>query len=161
VTKIYEAIVHGTPSEPEGYIDAPMMEHPTIKGKMMVHAKLGKPAQTSYKVITSYGLFSHMQYTLHTGRTHQIRVHTNHIGCPIVCDEVYGNGQPIYISAIKRNYKLAKLEEEERPMLQRLALHAATLQLYDAAGNLISATASLPKDMQAFLNQCAKWLKPL
>lgn len=161
VVKIYEAIVHGTPSEEHGYIDAPMMEHPTIKGKMIVHAKLGKPAQTTYDVVTSYGLFSHVRYTLHTGRTHQIRVHSNHIGCPIVCDNVYGNGEPVYISSLKRTYKLAKLDEEERPMLQRLALHAAALSFTDEHGNTIRAEASLPKDMQAFLNQCKKWLKPL
>lgn len=161
VVKIYEAIVHGTPPDSSGFIDAPMMEHPTIKGKMMVHAKLGKPAQTSYTLLTSYGMFSHMRYTLHTGRTHQIRVHTNHVGCPIACDELYGNGEPIYISALKRNYKLAKLEESEKPMLQRLALHAAELKFNDAQGRTIDVRAELPKDMHAFLKQCAKWLKPL
>lgn len=159
VEKVYHAWVHGTLPEQHATITDPIMEHPAKNGKMMVHQKQGKEAITDYEVLEGFGKFSYVACTLHTGRTHQIRVHLSNIGNPIVCDPLYGLTNPVYLSSLKRNYHLSKQEIEERPLLNRLALHAFKLGFKKEDGTLIQVEAPLPKDMQAMLNQCRKWLK--
>lgn len=156
--KIYVGFVLGVLAERTGIIDQPIGEHPGKKGVMAV-LKKGKPSSTEYEVLQDFKLFSWMQFRIHTGRTHQIRVHMKHLGHPIACDELYGDGKPIFISALKKNYNLSKIEDEERPMLSRLALHAAKLSFTDIQGQLHHIEAPLPKDMKALLNQLAKWKK--
>ena len=155
VEKYYQAIVHGTPAVASGTIDAPISEHPLHKGLMVVHRN-GKPSITDYEVIEAHKAFSLLQFQLHTGRTHQIRVHSNNMGHPIACDELYGDGKPILLSAIKRNYKLSKHDDEERPMLNRLALHSYRLKFTDVDEKVIDLVAALPKDMRALLQQLKK-----
>jgi 23S rRNA pseudouridine955/2504/2580 synthase/23S rRNA pseudouridine1911/1915/1917 synthase len=155
VQKFYQAIVHGAPASKTGTIDAPISEHPLHKGMMVVHRN-GKPSVTDYEVMEEHRSYSLLQFQLHTGRTHQIRVHANNIGHPIACDELYGDGKPVLLSSIKRNYKLGKHDEEERPMLSRLALHSYRLQFKDAHEKDIDLTAELPKDMRALLQQLRK-----
>ena len=159
VSKNYIGIVHGSMSEESGLIEDPIMEHPVIKGKMIIHQKQGKPSVTRYEVLESFGLYSFVKFDILTGRTHQIRVHMQNYGHPIVCDAVYGKEDPVFISQLKKKFKLSKEEEEERPILQRLALHAFRLHFTDARGGTIDVEAPLPKDMKAMLNQCRKWLK--
>lgn len=159
VDKQYSGIVYGVPEQESGLIEAPIMEHPVIKGKMIIHQKQGKPSQTRYRVVETFGLFSFVQFEILTGRTHQIRIHMANMGHPIVCDPLYGNEAPVFLSQLKKNFKLSKTEEEERPILHRLALHAARLNFQTAANTMIDIEAPLPKDMNAFLNQCRKWLK--
>lgn len=156
--KFYSGIVYGTLSIPEGRIEDPIMEHPVIKGKMMIHHKQGKPSVTDYKTLESFGLFSFMRFDIHSGRTHQIRIHMQNAGHPIVCDALYGKPDPVFISTLKHRYKLGK-DEEEKPMLSRMALHASQIIFTDAQGKLIDVSAPLPKDMDALLKQCRKWLK--
>ena len=155
VEKYYQAIVHGSPANKKGTIDAPISEHPLHKGIMTVHRN-GKLSVTGYEVIEEHSSFSLIQFQLHTGRTHQIRVHSKHIGHPVACDELYGNSKPILLSSIKRNYKLSKHDEEERPMLSRLALHSYRLKFKDAEGKEVNLVAELPKDMRALLQQLKK-----
>lgn len=159
VNKIYHAWVHGTMPSEEGMITDPIMEHPAKNGKMMVHQKQGKEAITEYKVLEQFGKFSYVSLTLHTGRTHQIRLHLSNLGNPIIGDALYGLTNPIYVSSLKKNYHLSKLDEEERPLLHRLALHAFSLSFIKENGEGVFAEAPLPKDMQAMLKQCRKWLK--
>ena len=139
-------------------INEPISEHPVKKGLMTVHRK-GKESITEYEVIESFRLFSWMQFRILTGRTHQIRVHMKHLGHPIVCDELYGDGKPVYISQLKHHYKLSKEELEERPLLSRLALHASQLTFKGLNGEEISLEAPLPKDLRALLNQLSKHKK--
>ena len=77
------------------------------------------------------------------------------IGHAIVCDELYGDGKPIFLSSLKKKFKLWKDEEEERPILSRLALHSYRLKfkLNDKEFNL---EAPLPKDLRACLQQLKK-----
>src|SRR5882757_6618280 len=147
VEKIYVGIVQGALPENEGSIDAGLMEHPAKPGVMVVNKK-GKASLTDFKVLEELGLYSLVQFRIHTGRTHQIRVHMQHLGHPIVCDEVYGESQPIFISSLKRNFKLSRSEEEERPILSRLGLHSSRLHFKDAHGNDQHFEAPLPKDMK-------------
>lgn len=102
-------------------------------------------------------MVSLVQFRLHTGRTHQIRVHMQALGHSIVCDDLYGDPKPIFLSSFKRNYKLSHNEEEERPILSRLGLHSALLRFTDSAGATHTFEAPLPKDMRALLQQLRKW----
>lgn len=156
VEKIYVGIVQGTLPEKEGSIDAGLMEHPAKPGVMVVNKK-GKASLTDYQVLEELGLYSLVQFRLHTGRTHQIRVHMQHLGHPIVCDEVYGEGRPILISSFKRHFKLSRDEEHERPILARLGLHSQLLHFKDEKGEFHTLEAPLPKDMRALLQQLKKW----
>lgn len=158
VHKYYAGLVTGIVIPPEGRIENMIAEHPGIPGKMIV-AKKGKLAVTDYKVVEQWPLYALMQFQIHTGRTHQIRVHTAYIGNPIVCDELYGDGRPFFVSLIKRRYNQSDKEEQERPLLSRLALHAYKLEFERADGQLVSAEAPLPKDIAATVNQLNKWTK--
>jgi 23S rRNA pseudouridine1911/1915/1917 synthase len=155
VEKYYLGLVSGVIAEKKATIDAPMAEHPGKRGLMVVHKK-GKEAVTDYEVLEEFGKYSLVQFQIHTGRTHQIRVHVQNIGHPIVCDELYGDGKPVLLSSFKYRYKLSKKEDEERPILSRLGLHAQRLKLTDADGTLHNLEAEMPKDMRALLQQLRK-----
>ncbi len=158
VGKFYAGIVMGRVIPEEGRIEAPIAEHPTQKGKM-VTARKGKASVTDYKVVEQWALHSLVQFQIHTGRTHQIRVHMQSIGHPIVCDELYGDGKPFLLSTIKKKFKLSEKEETERPLMSRLGLHAYRLMLHKPDGTLVDVEAPLPKDMAACVNQLNKWSK--
>lgn len=88
--KYYECIVEGKPDPAEGIIDAPIMREAEGSIKRIVHPE-GKRAVTEYRVISSNEKGSTCRIRLHTGRTHQIRVHMAHIGHPLLGDFLYGN----------------------------------------------------------------------
>ena len=89
-TRRYEAVVYGTFREPSGEIEAPIGRHPVKRKQMAVTDRGGKPARTLWRVLGEGGGFSHVELTLYTGRTHQIRVHMAHLGHPVAGDPVYG-----------------------------------------------------------------------
>jgi len=155
VEKTYLGMVHGTPPLSEATIDKPIAPHFTVKGKMMVYRK-GKNSITHYSVVEAFGIYSLVEFRIETGRTHQIRVHMQDMGHPIVCDALYGTDEPILLSKIKRNYKLSKHDESERPLLNRLALHSWKLDFINQAGQSLRLEAEMPKDMVAVLQQLRK-----
>ncbi|MBX2935063.1 MAG: RluA family pseudouridine synthase [Ferruginibacter sp.] len=155
IEKYYQGLVLGIPSVKKGIIDAPIAEHSLQKGVYIVQ-KRGKPSVTGYEVIQEHKYFSLLQFQLHTGRTHQIRVHCKNMGHPLACDEIYGDGKPVLLSSIKKKFKLSKKEDEERPMLNRLALHSFQLKFTDINGKVIDLQAELPKDIRALLQQLQK-----
>lgn len=85
----YEAIVVGSPRLDEGTVDKPIARHKTDRKKMAI-VEGGREAITHYRVLKRYRGYTHMAFTLETGRTHQIRVHMASIGHPIIGDPVYG-----------------------------------------------------------------------
>jgi 23S rRNA pseudouridine1911/1915/1917 synthase len=155
IGKTYLGLVVGSPVNKEGIIDSAIMEHPTKKGMMVINKK-GKESITEYELLEDFGIYSWIQFRIHTGRTHQIRVHMKDLGHPIVCDEMYGDGQPILLSSIKHNFKLSKKEEEERPILNRLALHSHKLSFTGPDKKNYEFEAPVPKDLKATLQQLAK-----
>jgi len=155
VEKYYQAIINGSLQEKKGIIDEPIAEHPVHKGMMAVNKK-GKPSVTEYEVLEEYGIYSLVQFKIQTGRTHQIRVHMKYIGHPIACDEMYGDAKPILLSSFKKKYKLSKHDEEERPLMNRLALHSYQLKFKDQDKKEFDLKADLPKDMRALLQQLKK-----
>ena len=154
--KTYKGLVLGAPAHSSGTIDEPIAEHPVKKGLMTVHRK-GKECITEYNVEETFRLYSLLQFNILTGRTHQIRVHMKFVGHPIVCDSLYGDGKPLLISQIKSRYNLSKSEEEERPILNRLALHAWKLSFTGVGGEKFHLEAPLPKDLRASIQQLEKW----
>jgi 23S rRNA pseudouridine1911/1915/1917 synthase len=158
VGKYYYGIVNGRVIPEEGRIEKPIAEHPTVKGKMAI-VKKGKPSITDYKVVEQWPLYSLVYFQIHTGRTHQIRVHIQSIGHSIVADELYGDGKPFFLSGIKKKFRLSDHDEAERPLLSRLALHSAKLEFVTPSGKELSIEAPLPKDMAATVKQLNKWAK--
>lgn len=155
IEKYYLGIVHGSPANASGTIDAPIAEHGVQKGLMTVHRN-GKPSSTGYEVLESNRHYSLVSFQLHTGRTHQIRVHAKNIGHPLACDELYGDGKPVLLSSIKKKFKLSRHDEEERPMISRLALHSYKLIFTDATGKRMELTAEMPKEFRALMMQLKK-----
>ncbi len=154
VEKSYLGLVYGVIEPLTGSIDAAIMEHLAKNGKMITHIK-GKPSLTDYEVLEFFRLFSWVKFRIYSGRTHQIRVHMQHIGHSIVCDELYGNGEPVFVSSLKPSYHLSKKEESEKPILKRLALHSSVLK-FELNGELFYLEAELPKDLKAVLQQLRK-----
>ena len=159
VEKKYWAIVHGRPPSLEGTINKPIAQHPYTTGKMAISPK-GKKAVTHYRAIEVFRHFSLLECQIETGRTHQIRVHLESLGCPIAGDGLYGKSKTLLLSTIKqKGFKLRK-GESERALLSRQALHAVQLKLtHPFTEQAISFEAPLPKDMNATLNQLRKWNK--
>ena len=150
IDKRYIALVQGTPPE-DGQIDLPIMKHDR-KHYMVVSAS-GKSAETRYKVIERLGPFSLVELQLITGRTHQIRVHLSAIGYPLLVDPLYGNQEHFFLSSIKKNYRGDR--NEERPILSRTPLHAASLS-FDLFGKSYNIQSAPPKDMRATITQMQK-----
>ncbi|MGB8464199.1 MAG: RluA family pseudouridine synthase [Terrimicrobiaceae bacterium] len=91
VGKRYLALVSGTPRQPSGVVDAPIARHPVHRKKMTVSAVgRGRDAVTAYRVLASAAGVSLIECRPRTGRTHQIRVHLKHLGCPVLGDPLYG-----------------------------------------------------------------------
>jgi 23S rRNA pseudouridine1911/1915/1917 synthase len=155
IEKIYFGIIRGSMPDKSGSINEAIAEHPVLKGVMTV-SKKGKPSLTDYKVMEDYGIYSLVEFNIHSGRTHQIRVHTKFAGHPIACDPVYGDGKPVLLSSFKKKYKLSLHDEEERPLLNRLALHSHQLHFKDAHGKMHVLEVPVPKDMKALLQQLKK-----
>lgn len=155
VEKYYVAVVTGCPAEDEGLIDAPLAEHPAQKGVMQVHRN-GKPSQTGYRILEKNNHFSLVEFRLFTGRMHQIRVHARHAGFPVAVDELYGDGNPVFLSKYKRNYKLSRAEETERPIINRLALHASRVVFTNRRGKSVTVTSQTPKPFLALMKQLKK-----
>ncbi len=90
-TRRYEAVVFGKMRQEDGTVDAPIGRHHTDRKKMTVTHRNSKNAVTHWRVLSTTGRVTHLELTLETGRTHQIRVHMAHIGHPVIGDPVYGN----------------------------------------------------------------------
>jgi 23S rRNA pseudouridine1911/1915/1917 synthase len=130
----YHGIVYGAPKEDSGTVNAPIGRHPTERQKQAIvpEESGGRPAITHWNVQERLGYFTSLEYELETGRTHQIRVHTTHMGYPIVGDPLYGSGKNL----VKVN-------------LTGQALHAWRLRLiHPATEELIETIAPIPKAME-------------
>ena len=136
IKREYEAIVYGHPA-PFGIVDAPIGRHPTHRTKMAVRP-LGRASETHFWCLAHYGGLAHMRFSLVTGRTHQIRVHMEHLGHPLVGDPVYRQ---------RRGPRL-----EGVPEFGRQALHARHLELaHPVSGDIVEVNADAPDDFQALL----------
>jgi len=90
VEKIYLALVAGKLRKPAGVIEERIGRHPVHRQRMSVTTKRGRTAKTEYRVVRSNEEASLIECRLHSGRTHQVRVHLHHLGHPVLGDKVYG-----------------------------------------------------------------------
>lgn len=90
VDKIYLALVAGRMRKSGGLIEEKIGRHPVDRQRMSVASKRGRAAKTEYRVISSCDEMSLVECKLHSGRTHQIRVHLHHVGHPVLGDKIYG-----------------------------------------------------------------------
>lgn len=158
VKKMYMGLAMGAVMQEEGTIEMPIEQHPAIPGRMRI-GKNGKPSVTHFKVIERLRGYTWMEFDLETGRTHQIRVHMKHLEHPLVCDPLYGSSDPVLLSSFKKKFKLSKDAASEKPLLDRLALHASSIQLKGLDGQVIKLEAPLSKDLQVALIQLRKFAK--
>ncbi len=118
IRRVYEALVHGLPSPPVGEIDRPIGRHPADRRRMAVVAG-GKPALTRYRVTAAAGvLAARLELELKTGRTHQIRVHLQSLGHPVLGDPLYRPRRDRLPAAVRAWLR----------RLDRLMLHARLLE---------------------------------
>lgn len=124
ITRKYRAIVHNVIKMDKGTIDAPIGRNVHDRKKMAINHKNGKEAVTEYLVLQRFKKFTYIECTLHTGRTHQIRVHMASIHHPLLGDDIYG---------------------EKNPKLQGQTLHAAVLGfIHPTTNEYIEFSAPLP-----------------
>lgn len=140
VAKAYQAIVCGDVAHPTGDIRAAIARHPSHRKRMAVTDGRGRDAWTSYRVVCRLNGATLVEALLHTGRTHQIRVHFQHVGHPLVGDTTYGNRQ---------NKRIAELTGYAAP---RVMLHAEKLALtHPSRHEPMKFHAPLPDDFQTAL----------
>ncbi|HVV71756.1 MAG TPA: pseudouridine synthase [Verrucomicrobiae bacterium] len=144
--KKYAALVEGTPLEEHFEVDAKLAPHPVRVGLIRVDPKKGKRSRTVFHLREKFSGWSLLDAEPLTGRTHQIRAHLRHVRLPLVGDALYG-GKKLLLSRLKKNYRL-KPNQAERPLLDRVALHAMELALpHPVSGELVRMNAPWPKDL--------------
>lgn len=104
--KIYWAVVEGAPVDDEGLIDAPLVKRNDRTGWRMVVAEDGKSAQTGWRVRGRDDGMAWIEFRPATGRTHQVRVHAAHLGCPILGDGQYGGDGDAPLHLLARSLTL-------------------------------------------------------
>ncbi len=142
VKKTYQTIVHGVIQDDEGRIDSPIGKDPSGRSKIMMAVREdGVRSLTTYRVVNRFSAHTHVEVRLHTGRTHQIRVHMKSIGHPVCGDPLYGVGtEPGRTEGI--------------PAPPRLCLHALRVQLtHPVSGEEVTIGTNLPADLLDFLGQ--------
>ncbi len=158
VLKEYWALVQGIVPESSGSWNDPLAPNPRCPGTM-VATPYGKPSRTDYDVVEKFAKarLSWLCVKPQTGRTHQIRVHARCAGHPVVGDVLYGSGEPVFLSRLKKGYKLSR-DGEEKPLLGRLALHAGSIEItHPETGSRQTFTAPLAKDLRITLNYLRKF----
>ena len=154
IERRYWALVWGNIAEDEGTINAPIGRDPNDRLRFRVCADetLGKHAVTHYRVLERFGYVTLVECRLETGRTHQIRVHMNHIGHPLFNDARYG-GDRILKGTLYSKYK--QFIDNCFALCPRQALHAKTLGfIHPRTKKEISLDSEIPSDMSALLE---KW----
>lgn len=152
IERFYLAICYGAPIAAERTIDTNIGRHPKDRKKMAVVEEGGKHAITTYEPVEYYGHVSALlRFKLHTGRTHQIRVHAQHLGYPLLGDPMY-LGRPRGLGATELHEEAAKLTHQ--------MLHAEVLGfVHPSTGEFMKFESSPPEDMQSMINALRKEYK--
>jgi RluA family pseudouridine synthase len=155
VSKTYRALVRGVPTWDETVCDLPLMPDGDRLHRTVVTVHHGKPSRTAFAVIARYKDYALVEARPETGRTHQVRVHLASLGHPCLCDRLYGDGDPLLLSKLKRRWKGDPFDE--RPLLARAALHALSAEFpHPLGGEVMKLEAPMPKDMKATIAQLEK-----
>jgi len=157
VAKTYLALVHGNLAKDQITVNLPIARDLVRRTRMTTRRADGRSAVSHIKVLerlaTPYGAFTLVEVRIETGRTHQIRVHMQSLGHPVVGDTLYG--APRRITPAARDGRLERPTEEqfgEGLGLERNFLHAAHLEFtHPQTGKAVAVDAGLPAELEAFL----------
>ncbi len=158
VAKTYEALVHGVPLQERFAIDAWLGPDRRRPGKVVAAASELPGFRAAHTDVLRQSTFSrHALLALHptTGRSHQLRVHLQSVGHPIVGDRDYG-GEPLLLSGLKTGYKL-RAGVAERPLADRMFLHAARVAFADLDGAQVVVETALPADLATALQKLERF----
>ena len=157
VQKTYIALVGGVPHQDAFAIDAwlgPDRRRPGMVVAADREKKGYREAHTDVEVRRRFRRHALVALSPKTGRGHQLRVHLQSIGHPIVCDEDYA-GERLLLSRLKPDYK-KRTGVEERPLLRRMFLHAERVKFLDVDGAELEVEAPLPEDLAVALRHVEK-----
>ncbi|MBM3313743.1 RluA family pseudouridine synthase, partial [candidate division WOR-3 bacterium] len=148
VVREYACFAWGEFEADEGTVDAPIGRHAIDRTRMAVTPFAARTAVTNYEVFRRYGVCTYLRVRLKTGRTHQIRVHMQHIGHPVVGDPEYGGRS----SAVVTRREHMPWYKEMLGIMRRQALHAARLGFnHPLTQKYMEFSSPLPKDMERLL----------
>ncbi len=152
VTKIYHAIVRGSPQKDEGVVSRPIGRHAADRKRMSVAATKSRTAVTRWRVVERLGDIALLEIRPETGRTHQIRVHLAAAGMPILGDPVYGR--------MRRGAKHIPPQVKKcADLLNRQALHASMLGLvHPVTGQYLEWTSPIPQDMETVIARAKEYM---
>ncbi|HUJ30936.1 MAG TPA: RluA family pseudouridine synthase [Candidatus Acidoferrum sp.] len=145
VEKTYVALLHGKVKGESGRIEMPIARDLRRRSRMTARRREGRDARTDWRIRLRLGAFSFVEADLHTGRTHQIRVHFSALGCPVVGDTLYGAPRQ------------ERAGNELLPPLARNFLHAARLAFeHPRTGKRMQFRAPLPLELENYLRELAR-----
>lgn len=142
VQKIYHAILCGEPPRASGEIEAKIARHKSHRQKMTVapEESSGKEARTTYRILERLRFSTLVEVAIHTGRTHQIRVHFKHLGFPLAGDSIYGGRENLLLKT-RANFSAG-----------RQLLHAFSLSFcHPASGERMTFQSQWPEDFESSL----------
>jgi RluA family pseudouridine synthase len=143
--KLYLALVVGEPASAQFVVDLALQPDESRPGLMRAVKKKGRTSRTLFAVRERFRGFAWLECRPQTGRTHQIQVHLAAKGLPILGDPFYGDGTQLLLSNLKRGYKH---RAQERPLVDRLALHASELVVtHPLTHERVTLRAPLPHDL--------------
>jgi 23S rRNA pseudouridine1911/1915/1917 synthase len=145
VEKYYLALLHGTLRENSGSINLPISRDLVRRTRMTTRRREGREARTDWRVLLRFPGFTLVEARLHTGRTHQIRVHFSSLGHPVAGDVTYGAP------------RLPRIGNQRIDELNRTFLHAARIVFaHPRTGKRTEVRAPLAPELQAYLHQLAR-----
>ena len=154
IEKEYFALVAGSPDLDRDFIEQAIGAHPHKREKMAVRTGDAscRSATTFYEVIERFDGFAAVKLLPKTGRTHQLRVHLDHIGCPVLCDRQYGGRSQITRGDIRRE------PDDAQVLLSRQALHARRIRFtHPHTMQPMEVEAPLPTDIAAVLAELQEY----
>lgn len=162
--KVYHALSVGRADDEEFTVDLVLKEDEAAHGQMCVVKKHGLASVTGFRLLERFALpsgqesYSYLECRPVTGRMHQIRVHAAASALPVLNDPLYGNGTQLLLSDLKRGYKG---REMEKPLIDRLALHALELTVvHPTTRESLTLRSPLPQDFEVALKYLRKFAGP-
>lgn len=152
LSRVYLALVLGVPFPAKGRVETLIGRHPSNRLKMAVVSKSGREAATNYSVQKTFNqVLSLIECRLESGRTHQIRVHMEHIGFPLIGDPLYGAQTTKLVSKLKQ----AGYEEDVRDMIVQFpyqALHATHISfIHPRTEKIMSFQCDAPENLKKLI----------
>ena len=157
--KRYLAVVDGEACPESGEITIPLEDSEQLRCVVPACQKENaRVLRTGFRVLERFGHFCLLEVRLWTGFRHQIRVHLKEIGHPLAADPLYGARDSLYLSNLKGRGRYRSKAEPEKPILDRLSLHALSIRFAEVpSGQIQQVEAPLPRDLAFLLKALRKY----